>query len=213
VRRIEPLAGDNSSLGLSRRLIALAIAAALVAIAPGCKPSSPPAAATQQASASGPGGPFTLVDDNGHAVDQSILKGKWSVVFFGYTFCPDVCPTTLTALGQAMKQLGAKADKAQVVFITVDPARDTPTQLKTYLSSPVFPKNTVGLTGTPDQIARAAKAYYVYYQKDGAGADYSVDHSTAMYLMNPDGEFVKPIADGLPPAEIAHQISEVMGGA
>jgi protein SCO1/2 len=197
---------------LSRPLIALAIAALLAPILPGCSSRTAPAAATQ-AAANGPGGPFTLVDDNGHAVDQSVLKGKWSVVFFGYTFCPDVCPTTLTMLGQAMKQLGAKADKAQVVFITVDPARDTPAQLKTYLSSPVFPRNAIGLTGTSDQIAQAAKAYYVYYQKDGAGSDYTVDHSTAMYLMNPEGQFVKPIADGLPPTEIAHQISEAMAGA
>ena len=117
-------------------------------------------------------------------------------------------------LGKTMDQLGPeKAARAQVVFITVDPERDTPAKLKTYLSSPAFPKNIIGLTGTPAQIARAAKAYYAYYQKDGSGPNYTVDHSTAIYLMDPDGRFVKPIAEGLTPDEVAGQISEAMRGA
>ena len=163
--------------------------------------------------ASGPGGPFLLVNQDGRAADQSVLRGKWSVVFFGYTFCPDVCPTTLAMLNQTMKALGPRADRVQVVFITVDPARDTPAKLKTYLSSPAFPRNAIGLTGSDAQVARAAKAYYVYYRKDGAGADYTVDHTAALYLMGPDGQFVKPIADGTPPADAARQIAEAMDGA
>jgi protein SCO1/2 len=161
-----------------------------------------------------PGGPFTLVDFNGRPVDQNLLKGKWTLVFFGYTFCPDYCPTTLTMLGRTMDQLGPdKAGKTQVLFITVDPDRDTPKQLKMYLSSPAFPKNAIGLTGTPAQIAQAAKAYYAVYQKDGTGPNYTVDHTTVIYLMNPDGRFVKPIAEGLTPDEVAGQISAAMRGA
>ena len=177
--------------------------------------SAGPGATNQaaQTSSAGPGGPFQLVNQDGVAVDQSVLKGKWSVVFFGYTFCPDFCPTTLTSLGQAMKVLGPKAAQVQVVFVTVDPERDTPKQLKTYLSSPVFPKNIMGLTGTPAQIAQAAKQYVVYYQKDGTGPSYTMDHSTALYLMDPSGNFHGVIADGLPPQEEARQIAAAMGGA
>jgi len=188
----------------------LALAGPILA---GCAPKPNAAAGAPAQPAGGPGGPFHLVDTDGRPVDQTVLTGKWSVVFFGYTYCPDVCPTTLTMLGQTMKTLGPKAAQTQVVFITVDPARDTPAQLKTYLSSPAFPRNVIGLTGTQAQIDQAARAYYVYVQKDGAGPDYTVNHSTAMYLMNPRGEFVKPIADGIPPAEAARQISEAMSGA
>lgn len=158
------------------------------------------------------GGPFHLVDQNGRAVDQSLLQGKWSLVFFGYTFCPDVCPTTLTTLAQAQDRLGPKARKLQVVFISVDPARDTPAQLKTYLSSPAFPKGTVGLTGTPQQVDAAAKAYKVYYAKHGTGSDYSMDHSAAVYLMDPKGRFNRVVAYGLTPDEIARQVSDAMRG-
>lgn len=158
------------------------------------------------------GGPFHLTDQNGKAVDESLLKGKWSLVFFGYTFCPDVCPTTLTTLARAQDLLGPKAKKLQVVFISVDPARDTPGQLKTYLSSPAFPKGTVGLTGTAAQVDATTKAYKVYYAKQGAGADYAMDHSAAVYLMDPKGRFDRVVAYGLTPEEIAKQISDAMRG-
>jgi protein SCO1/2 len=178
-----------------------------------CAPGASNAARSQaQTGHAAPGGPFTLVDQDGRPVDQSVLKGKWSVVFFGYTFCPDFCPTTLTTLGQAMTQLGAQAKDVQVVFVTVDPARDTPAAMKTYLSSRVFPRNMIGLTGTPDQIARVAKAYFVFYQKEGSGSTYSMDHSTALYLMGPDGQFRAVIADGLTPQQDAQQIAQAMRG-
>jgi protein SCO1/2 len=195
--------------------LALLASAAILALAPammlsGCTPH---AARSSQAQQGGPGGPFTLVNQDGQPVDQSVLKGKWSVVFFGYTFCPDYCPTTLTTLGKAMDALGPKAKDAQVIFITVDPARDTPAAMKSYISSRVFPRNIMGLTGTPAQIAQAAKAYVVYYQKAGTGPDYTMDHSTALYLMDPDGRFHGVIADGLTPAQDAQQISQAMSGA
>jgi protein SCO1/2 len=187
-------------------VLALALGTGLVACAP--RP-----AATSQSQGVQPGGPFTLVDQDGRAVDQRLLNGKWSVVFFGYTFCPDFCPTTLTTLGRAMTQLGTKAADVQVVFITVDPARDTPAELKSYLSSRVFPRNAIGLTGTPAQVAAAAKGYMVYYQKAGTGPNYTVDHSTALYLMDPKGQFSAVIADGLTPQQEADQITRAMDGS
>jgi protein SCO1/2 len=159
------------------------------------------------------GGPFALTDEDGARVDQGILTGRWSLVFFGYTFCPDVCPATLSSLAAAIDRLGGKANAVQVVFITVDPDRDTPAQLKAYLASPSFPKRLIGLTGTAADIAAVAKAYHVYYQKAGAGAGYSVDHTSVVYLMDPHGRFVRPLAFGLSPAETARQIGDAMTGA
>ena len=156
------------------------------------------------------GGPFQLVDQNGRPTDQTVLKGKWSAVFFGYTYCPDVCPTTLQALAGAEAKLGDKARNLQVVFISVDPQRDTPAQLKTYLSIPAFPRNTIGLTGTPAQVAAAAKAYRVYYQKEGQGESYTMAHSSIVYLMNPAGKFVTALTESQTPSEVATQIGDAM---
>jgi protein SCO1/2 len=209
------LSGTTRQRGCRARLSLLASAALLIggpaALLGACAP--PHAASAAQAQQGGPGGPFSLVDQDGRPVDQSVLKGKWSIVFFGYTFCPDFCPTTLTTLGKAMDELGPKANDAQVIFITVDPQRDTPAALKTYISSRVFPKHIMGLTGTPAQVAQAAKAYVVYYQKEGSGPNYTMDHSTALYLMDPNGRFHGVIADGLTPKEDARQIAEAMRGA
>jgi protein SCO1/2 len=168
---------------------------------------------SQTTGAAAIGGDFHLVDQTGRPVDQTLLKGKWSVVFFGYTYCPDVCPTTLTTLGSAADELGEKAKDFQVVFITIDPHRDTPAQLKAYLSSGSFPKGTIGLTGTDAQIAQAASAYKVYFQKQGTGANYSVDHSSTLYLMNPQGRFDSPIAYGLTPEQTRDSILKAMHGA
>lgn len=172
--------------------------------------AGPPA--KQQAASGTPaiGGGFNLVDQDGKPVDQSILKGKWTAVFFGYTFCPDVCPTTLQTLGAASSQLGARGKDFQVVFVTVDPDRDKPAVLKSYLSSAAFPRGTIGLSGTPDQIAAIAKAYGVFYQKAGSGSGYAVDHSSAIYLMNPKGQFDSVIAYGLTPQETRDQIVKAM---
>ncbi len=157
------------------------------------------------------GGPFHMVDQGGRAVDEGILRGKWSLLFFGYTYCPDVCPTTLTALGGATERLGAKADKVQVVFVSVDPGRDTPAQVKTYLESPVFPKNAIGLTGTPAQVAAMAKGYSVFFGKVGEGPDYLLDHTSAIFLMDPKGGFVRLIRPDAGPDTIAAEIVKQMG--
>ena len=158
----------------------------------------------------GPGGAFELVDQTGKRVTEKALKGKWSVVFFGFTYCPDVCPTTLAAMGQAQTLLGPKAKDVQVIFVSLDPERDTPAQLANYLSNDAFPKGTIGLTGTPAQVAVAAKAYRVFYEKSGTGSDYLINHSTASYVMDPKGRFARVLPFGIGPDEIAKQISGAM---
>jgi protein SCO1/2 len=135
------------------------------------------------------GGPFTLVDTTGKTFTNKDLLGKPTAIFFGYTYCPDVCPTTLTDLTQLMQQMGKDADKLNVVFVTIDPARDTPSKLKDYLSS--FDPRIRGLSGTDAQVARIAKAYHVYYNKVPAkDGDYTMDHSALIYMMNAKGDFV-----------------------
>lgn len=157
------------------------------------------------------GGPFQLTDQDGRAVDQSVLEGKWSAVFFGFTHCPDVCPGTLQALDVAAGQLGPKAKDFQIVFVGVDARRDTPQQMKAYLEAQSLSAPTIGLSGTPGQIAAAAKAYRAYYAVEGEGDDTMVSHSNAIYLMDPKGRFVTPLHYDLPPDQLAGKIREAMG--
>lgn len=156
------------------------------------------------------GGPFNLVDQDGHPVDQTMLDGKWSLVFFGFTWCPDYCPTTLAALKATQERLGDRADNLQIVFISVDPERDSPSVLKDYLSSDGFPEGVIGLTGTPAQIRAAADAYRAYYQKVGEGEGYTMDHSLTVYLMGPDGQFRSALAGDLGPDRSADVIRRAM---
>jgi protein SCO1 len=139
------------------------------------------------------GGPFTLVDDTGAMVTEKTLAGKPYIMYFGYTFCPDFCPTTLLDLSRWIEKLGPDADRFNYVLVTVDPERDTVQSLHTYLSS--FDKRIRGYTGTPAEIAQIAKEYRVYYKKipteDGG---YAMDHSAITYLMGSDGKFVTMIA-------------------
>ena len=135
------------------------------------------------------GGPFVLTDQNGIRKTEADFHGKYMLVFFGYTYCPDVCPTTLAVIRAALDQMGERAERIVPVFITVDPKRDTPETLKAYLSS--FGPRFVGLTGTTEEIASVAKEYRVFYRShDGEGADYTVDHSGVVYLMKPDGTYL-----------------------
>ena len=156
------------------------------------------------------GGPFQLVDQEGRPVDESLLEGKWSLVFFGFTYCPDFCPTTLAALEATKQRLGDKAKDLQIVFISVDPERDTPQALKDYLSSDGFPEGVIGLTGTPEQVRAAADAYRAYYQKVGEGEGYTMNHSLTVYLMGPDGRFRTAVAEELGPANSARVIERAM---
>ena len=159
--------------------------------------------AVQQAAAIG--GPFTLTDGNGKTVTDQAFRGKYMLVYFGYTYCPDVCPTTLNDVAQAIDKLGDRVGKLQPLFITVDPARDTPAVVGQYTAA--FSPKLEGLTGTPDQIAAVAKEYRVYYAKHSTGpnpGDYTMDHSSILYVMNPAGQFVGVIrADEGPDAMAA----------
>lgn len=156
------------------------------------------------------GGDFKLVNQNGQPVDQTMLNGKWSLVFFGFTYCPDYCPTTLAELGAVQQRLGDKAKDLQIVFISVDPERDTPQALKDYLSSDGFPNGAIGLTGTPEQVATAAKAYRAFYQKVGEGEGYTMNHSLTVYLMGPDGKFRTAVAYGMGPDKTTRIIEQAM---
>jgi protein SCO1/2 len=157
------------------------------------------------------GGPFSLVDGDGKPVTEQTWRGKYMLVYFGYTFCPDVCPTTLTAVGDALDKLGAKADRIQPLFITVDPKRDTPAVVKQYAAA--FGLRIIGLTGSPEQVAAAAKAYRVYFAEHRTGPgpdDYSMDHSSVLYLMGPDGRFIAPVRADQDGPELAAALTKLM---
>lgn len=156
------------------------------------------------------GGPFQLVDQEGRAVDESLLQGKWSLVFFGFTYCPDYCPTTLAALDATQARLGDRAKDLQIVFISIDPERDTPKALKDYLASDGFPEGVIGLTGAPEQVKAAADAYKAFYQKVGEGEGYTMNHSLTVYLMGPDGRFRTAVAEELGPERSAAVIERAM---
>ncbi|MFC3694870.1 SCO family protein [Chenggangzhangella methanolivorans] len=155
--------------------------------------------------ASSVGGPFRLVDQDGRAVTEADLKGKATLVFFGFTRCPDICPTALYEISQAFAAMGPDAAKAQALFVTVDPERDTPDALKRYLSS--FSPQIRGLTGTLEAVQAMTKEYRAYAKKaptkDG---DYTMDHTAIVYLMDRNGAFVAPLNVKRSPEEIAAEI-------
>ena len=151
------------------------------------------------------GGPFTLVDGAGQAVSDKQFRGRWMLVYFGYTHCPDACPTALNDMANALDLLGPKRREVAPLFITVDPERDTPTVMRDYVQA--FGTQIVGLTGTPDQVAVAEKGYRVYAArhptKDGG---YDMDHSSIIYLMDPAGKFVAIFNNGTNPQEMAERM-------
>jgi protein SCO1/2 len=135
------------------------------------------------------GGAFSLTDTAGRTVTDASLKGRPYAIFFGFTRCPEVCPTTLSTLTRLHQALGRAATPLRIVFVSVDPEHDTPASLGTYLAS--FPIPVTGLTGTPEQLARIEKAYAVYVKKVPLeGGDYTIDHTASVYLMDADGRFV-----------------------
>jgi protein SCO1/2 len=139
------------------------------------------------------GGPFRLTDQNGKTVTDEDFKGHPSLVFFGFTNCPEVCPTTLFDISEVLNRLGPDADKVNALFVTVDPARDTPEKLKDYLSS--FNPRLIGLGGDPAAIAAVAKAYRVFYEKvPQDGGNYTMNHTAIVYLMDKQGNFVAPFS-------------------
>jgi protein SCO1/2 len=132
---------------------------------------------------------FELVDQDGAAVSDATYRGKWLLIYFGYTHCPDACPTALNDIAEALDGLGAKRQAIQPLFVTVDPERDTAPVLKGYTAA--FQAGIVGLTGSPNQIAQAAKSFHVFYERDkGSDRDYAMSHSSVIYLIGPDGRFV-----------------------
>lgn len=164
-----------------------------------------------QPAALGVGGPFSLIDGDGNKVTDQTWHGKYMLVYFGYTFCPDVCPTTLASVAEALDKMGAKADRIQPLFITVDPKRDTPAVVKQYAAA--FGPRIAGLSGSPEQIAAVAKAYRVYYAEHRTGTgpdDYTMDHSSVLYLMGPDGRFIAPVRADQDGPEIAAALTKLM---
>lgn len=153
------------------------------------------------------GGPFTLVDQNGKTVTDADFRGRYLLVFFGYTHCPDICPAELQIMAGALDQLGSDKAKVVPVFISIDPERDNPAALAAYLKN--FGPEFVGLTGSPEQIAAAAKAYKVIYSKVDNKSDpsnYTMDHSALIYFMSPKGEYLDHFAYGTQPEQMAKTI-------
>ncbi len=160
----------------------------------------------------GIGGPFTLEDGAGKTVTDRDYRGKYMLVYFGYTHCPDICPTTLSAVADALDKLGSKAQRIVPLFITVDPRRDTPQVMKQYAAA--FGPSFVGLTGTAAEIAAVAKEYRVYYAEHRTGPgpdDYSMDHSSVLYLMDGNGRFIAPVRADLSGDDMAQNLSKILG--
>lgn len=168
-----------------------------------------PARSPAVSATSAVGGPFRLVDQNGAVVTEAALKGKPSLVFFGFTHCPDICPTALFEMSEIFAALGPDADKVQAFFVTVDPERDTPETMKAYLSS--FAPQLRALSGTPEQIDAIKKAYRVYSRKVPLdGGDYTMDHTAVIYLMDKSGNFLAPFNAKRPAPEAAADLRRVM---
>lgn len=160
------------------------------------------------------GGPFTLVDHTGRTVTEATFAGRPTLIYFGFTYCPDICPTSLQVMTAALDRLSAE-DRAefQPLLITVDPERDTPEALASYVNSPAFPENLLGLTGSEEQIREAARAYRVYYRRvedDGTLAEYTMDHSSLIYLMGRNGEFVEVFPHQAMPDQIASRLQQFL---
>lgn len=153
------------------------------------------------------GGPFSLVDQAGKAVTDRDFRGAPKLVFFGFTHCPDICPTALQQASEVLRALGPRGDKVRFLFVSIDPERDTAPVLKEYLSS--FDPRIVGLTGTPDQVAAAVKAYRAYARKvplkDG---DYTMEHTALVYLMDGDDRFVGSFNMARPPETAAAELAK-----
>lgn len=160
------------------------------------------------------GGPFTLVDHTGRTVTEETFAGRPTLIYFGFTYCPDICPTSLQVMAAALDRLTPEQRaQFQPLLITVDPERDTPEALAAYVQSPAFPDNLLGLTGSEEQIREAARAYRVYYARvedDGTLAEYTMDHSSLIYLMGRNGEFVEVFPHQATPDQIASRLQQFL---
>ena len=155
------------------------------------------------------GAHFSLVTLDGRRVTEKSFPGKWLLIYFGYTFCPDVCPTQLSEVGEALHRLGPLASRLQPIFVTVDPARDSAKEMTAYLEA--FDPRIVGLRGDPDEIEAAAKQYRVYYRARALGdGSYAIDHSSFLYVLNPQGRFVEILAGNLPGHDLADALRKLV---
>lgn len=157
------------------------------------------------------GGPFELIDGDGRRVTERDFEGRHMLVYFGYTFCPDVCPTTLFNASAALDEIGpALASKVRLVFVSIDPERDTPEVVKEYAAH--FHPGTAGLTGTPEQVAAAARAWRIYYRKAAPDedGDYLVDHSSILFLMDGDGRYVTHFGHEASAADMAAALKRLL---
>jgi protein SCO1/2 len=151
------------------------------------------------------GGPFTLTGTDGKRVSDQDFRGRYMLVYFGYSMCPDVCPTTLAVMADALARMGDQAKNIVPVFITIDPERDTPDAIKKYVAA--FGPQFVGLTGTPDQIAKVEKEFRVYAKKGPVeNGTYAMDHSSVMYLMGPDGKLKSFYDEATTPEDLAQKL-------
>lgn len=188
-------------------LVSLGLA---VAVLGGCDRLRPPGQGAP-ASAVPIGGAFNLIDVDGKPVTEKTLLGRPTAMFFGFTYCPEVCPTTLAAMTAALKTLGPDADRLNVVFVSVDPERDTPAQMKRYLAA--FDPRIQGFTGTPAQVDAAAKAYRVYHRKVPTGdGGYTMDHTATVMLFDRRGRFVEPLSYGFPQEMIVERLRLLVRG-
>lgn len=156
-------------------------------------------------------GRFSLTDTNGRAVTNEDFRGKWQIIYFGYTFCPDVCPTTFAEITNALGELGSRAGEMQPIFITLDPARDSAKVLAAYLKA--FDPRFVGLRGDPETIEALARQFHAYFRLRGLGnGEYTVDHSSFIYVFDPKGAFVELLTGDQPGHALADAFRKLLSG-
>ena len=190
------------------RHLGLALLAALVLAAPAAAQSAHQQLQAEESVGINPR--YLLQDPRGRSVTNEDFRGRFQLIAFGYTYCPDVCPTTLVEMAAILKQLGEQADRLQPIFITVDPERDTGKVLQTYTE--FFDPRILGLTGSPALVRRAADNFKIRYAKvrEPGNANYAVDHSAGMILLGPDGQFIKKFAFATPVDQITAQLQETL---
>ncbi len=195
----------------SKPLLVLAAGLPLLVGAAGATWLATSRSGVEAAAAAAPriGGPFTLAAADGATVTDRSFRGKWLLIYFGYTFCPDACPTALSNISAALARLGRLADRVQPLFITVDPRRDTAKVMAEYVKA--FDPRILGLTGSAAAIADVAREYGVYVApQKGEGDDYLVDHSSFVYVMTPRGKFAATLAGTMPGAQMAVEIERLL---
>jgi protein SCO1 len=207
------VASRSPRAGASRRWFAHALTPvfAMVALAGVSPPAiaANPAPPNQETAAIG--GPFTLVDQDGRTVTDETYRGKWLLVYFGYTHCPDTCPMALNNIAEALDLLdAAMRAKLQPIFITVDSERDTPVVMKDYVGA-FEGAGIVGLSGSPQQVAAIETAYRIHTQRhDDGNGEYSVDHTSVIHIMDPAGHFVGLVSDLMPPERLAKRLTQLV---